>query len=64
MGGTQSLHTNSKDEALSLPTPESAETALRTQQIIGYESGIPDVADPLAGSFYVESLTNQILKIH
>ena len=62
LGGTQSLHTNSKDEALSLPTPESAETALRTQQIIGYESGIPDVADPLAGSFYVESLTNQIIK--
>ena len=55
LGGTQSLHTNSKDEALSLPTPETAETALRTQQIIGYESGIPDVADPLAGSFYVES---------
>jgi len=62
LGGTQSLHTNSKDEALSLPTPESAETALRTQQIIGYESGIPDVADPLAGSFYVESLTNQIIE--
>ena len=62
LGGTQSLHTNSKDEALSLPTPESAETALRTQQIIGYESGIPDVADPLAGSFYVESLTDQIIK--
>ena len=62
LGGTQSLHTNSKDEALSLPTPESAETALRTQQIIGHESGIPDVADPLAGSFYVESLTNEIIK--
>tara|TARA_B100001115_G_scaffold184259_1_gene185973 strand:- start:3023 stop:4564 length:1542 start_codon:yes stop_codon:yes gene_type:complete len=62
LGGTQSLHTNSKDEALSLPTPESAETALRTQQIIGYESGIPDVADPLAGSFYVESLTSQIIE--
>ena len=62
LGGTQSLHTNSKDEALSLPTPESAETALRTQQIIGHESGIPDVADPLAGSFYVESLTDEIIK--
>jgi len=61
LGGTQSLHTNSKDEALSLPTPESAETALRTQQIIGHESGIPDVADPLAGSFYVESLTDEII---
>ena len=61
LGGTQSLHTNSKDEALSLPTPESAETALRTQQIIGYESGIPDVADPLAGSFYLESLTDEII---
>ena len=61
IGGTQSLHTNSKDEALSLPTPEAAETALRTQQIIGYESGIPDVADPLAGSYYVESLTNEII---
>ena len=61
LGGTQSLHTNSKDEALSLPTDKSAETALRTQQIIGYESGIPDVADPMAGSYYVESLTNQII---
>ena len=61
LGGTQSLHTNSKDEALSLPTPESAETALRTQQIIGYESGIPDVVDPLAGSYYVESLTDEII---
>ena len=62
LGGTQSLHTNSKDEALSLPTPESAETALRTQQIIGYESGIPDVADPLAGSYYIETLTNKIIE--
>ena len=61
IGGTQSLHTNSKDEALSLPTDKSAETALRTQQIIGYESGIPDVADPMAGSYYVEELTNQII---
>ena len=61
LGGTQSLHTNSKDEALSLPTPEAVETALRTQQIIGYESGIPDVADPLSGSYYIESLTDQIV---
>jgi len=61
IGGTQSLHTNSKDEALSLPTDKSAETALRTQQIIGYESGISDVADPMAGSYYVEELTNQII---
>ena len=62
IGGTQSLHTNSKDEALSLPTPEAAETALRTQQIIAFESGIPDVADPMAGSYYVESLTDDIVK--
>ena len=62
IGGTQSLHTNSKDEALSLPTPEAAETALRTQQIIAFESGIPDVADPMAGSYYVESLTDNIVK--
>ena len=54
LGGTQSLHTNSRDEALSLPTEKSAQLALRTQQIIAHESGIPDVADPLAGSFYVE----------
>ena len=60
LGGTQSLHTNSKDEALSLPTPKSAEIALRTQQIIGFESGISDVADPLAGSHYLEYLTEQI----
>ena len=62
LGGTQSLHTNSKDEALSLPTPEAAETALRTQQIIGYESGIPSVADPLSGSHYVESLTDEMVE--
>jgi len=60
LGGTQSLHTNAKDEALALPTEESAQLALRTQQIIGYETGIPDVVDPLAGSFYVEELTNEI----
>jgi methylmalonyl-CoA mutase, N-terminal domain len=62
LGGTQSLHTNGKDEALALPTAESAKLALRTQQIIGYESGVADVADPLAGSYYVESLTNQLIE--
>jgi methylmalonyl-CoA mutase N-terminal domain/subunit len=60
LGGTQSLHTNSKDEALALPTEESVRLALRTQQIIGYESGIPDVVDPLAGSYYIESLCNDL----
>ena len=60
LGGTQSLHTNAKDEALALPTEESAQLALRTQQIIGHETGIPDVADPLAGSFYIEELTDKI----
>lgn len=60
MGGTQSLHTNSKDEALALPTEESVRTALRTQQIVAYESGVADTIDPLAGSYYVESLTSQI----
>jgi len=61
LGGTQSLHTNGKDEALSLPTAESAKVALRTQQIIGYESGVTDVVDPLAGSYYVETLTNELI---
>ncbi len=61
LGGTQSLHTNGKDEALALPTAESAKLALRTQQIIAYESGVADVADPLAGSYYVESLTNALI---
>src|SRR3989440_1127869 len=60
LGGTQSLHTNSKDEALSLPSEDSVRIALRTQQILGYESGVPDVVDPLAGSYYVEYLTNAI----
>ncbi len=60
LGGTQSLHTNSKDEALSLPTEYAARVALRTQQILGYETGVADVVDPLAGSYYVESLTNAI----
>jgi methylmalonyl-CoA mutase, N-terminal domain len=60
LGGTQSLHTNSFDEALALPTEQSARIALRTQQIIAYESGTPQTIDPLAGSYYIESLTNQI----
>jgi len=62
LGGTQSLHTNSKDEALALPTEESVRVALRTQQIIAYESGIANTIDPLAGSYYVESLTDLIEK--
>ena len=62
LGGTQSLHTNSKDEALSLPTEDSARVALRTQQILAYETGVADVVDPLAGSYYVEFLTNTIEK--
>jgi len=60
LGGTQSLHTNSRDEALSLPTEDSVQIALRTQQIIAYESGVGDTMDPLAGSFYIEHLTNEI----
>ncbi|OOQ58846.1 acyl-CoA mutase large subunit family protein [Mucilaginibacter pedocola] len=60
LGGTQSLHTNGYDEALSLPTEEAARTALRTQQIIAFESGITDTVDPLAGSYFVEELTNQM----
>ncbi len=60
LGGTQSLHTNSFDEALALPTEQSARIALRTQQIVAYESGAAQTIDPLAGSYYVESLTNQI----
>ncbi|MGE0879729.1 MAG: methylmalonyl-CoA mutase [Acidimicrobiia bacterium] len=60
MGGTQSLHTNGFDEALGLPTERAARIALRTQQIIGYESGIVDTPDPLAGSYFVETLTNQV----
>ncbi len=60
LGGTQSLHTNSKDEALALPTEDSVRTALRTQQIIAYESGIINSVDPLAGSYYVEGLTDTI----
>ena len=60
LGGTQSLHTNSYDEALGLPTRESAMLALRTQQVLGHETGVPDTVDPLAGSYYVESLTDRI----
>ena len=60
LGGTQSLHTNSMDEALALPTEESAKLALRTQQIIAYESGVADTIDPLAGSYYIEYLTDQL----
>ena len=60
LGGTQSLHTNARDEALALPTAASAELALRTQQFIAYESGAADVVDPLAGSYYVEWLTDRV----
>ena len=60
LGGTQSLHTNSMDEALALPTEKAAQLALRTQQVIGYESGVADVIDPLGGSYYVERLTDRI----
>lgn len=60
LGGTQSLHTNGYDEALSLPTEEAATIALRTQQVVAYESGATQTVDPLAGSFYVETLTNEI----
>lgn len=60
LGGTQSLHTNGYDEALALPTAEAATLALRTQQIIAHESGVPAVADPLGGSYFVEALTNQL----
>ena len=63
LGGTQSLHTNGYDEALSLPTEEAARIALRTQQITAFESGAADTVDPLAGSYYVEALTNEIEKM-
>jgi methylmalonyl-CoA mutase, N-terminal domain len=62
LGGTQSLHTNGYDEALSLPTEEAAKIALRTQQIVAFESGAPDTVDPLAGSYFVESLTAEVEK--
>jgi methylmalonyl-CoA mutase N-terminal domain/subunit len=60
LGGTQSLHTNSKDEALSLPTEEAVQVALRTQQVLAYETGVADTIDPLAGSYYVEALTDEL----
>lgn len=60
LGGTQSLHTNGYDEALSLPTEEAARIALRTQQIVAYESGAPDTVDPLAGSYFIEKLTGEV----
>jgi methylmalonyl-CoA mutase N-terminal domain/subunit len=60
LGGTQSLHTNGYDEALALPTEESARLALRTQQVLAFESGVTETADPLAGSYYVEALTDEI----
>jgi methylmalonyl-CoA mutase N-terminal domain/subunit len=60
LGGTQSLHTNGFDEALGLPTTRAAKIALRTQQIVGYESGIADTVDPLAGSYFVEALTDEV----
>ncbi len=60
LGGAQSLHTNSRDEALGLPTPEAARLALRTQQVIAYESGVTAAPDPLGGSEYIEELTDEI----
>ncbi|MDA8055269.1 MAG: methylmalonyl-CoA mutase family protein, partial [Thermoplasmatales archaeon] len=60
LGGTQSLHTNSYDEAWALPSEQAVEVALRTQQILAYETGIPDVIDPLGGSYYIESLTDKM----
>ena len=62
LGGTQSLHTNGYDEALSLPTEEAARIALRTQQIVAFESGAADTADPLGGSYFIESLTDEVEK--
>jgi methylmalonyl-CoA mutase N-terminal domain/subunit len=61
LGGTQSLHTNSRDEALALPTEDSVQIALRTQQIVAHESGVTNTIDPLAGSYYVESLTKSLM---
>ena len=60
LGGTQSLHTNSMDETLALPTEESVQVALRTQQVLAYETGVPNVMDPLGGSYYIEALTSQL----
>ena len=63
MGGTQSLHTNGFDEAIALPTEEAARIALRTQQILGFESGVTDTVDPFAGSYFVEELTNEVERL-
>ena len=63
LGGTQSLHVNSKDEALALPTEESVQLSLRTQQVLAYEMGVADTVDPLAGSYYVESLTDEVERL-
>ena len=60
LGGTQSLHTNSMDETLALPTELAVKVALRTQQLIAYESGVANTIDPLAGSWFIEDLTNQM----
>ena len=60
LGGTQSLHTNSLDETLALPTEQAVQVALRTQQILAHETGVPEVIDPLGGSYYLESLTDQL----
>jgi methylmalonyl-CoA mutase, N-terminal domain len=60
LGGTQSLHTNSMDETLALPTEAAVQVALRTQQLLAYETGVPNVIDPLGGSYYVEALTDQM----
>ncbi len=62
LGGCQSLHTNSRDEALALPTEESIKIALRTQQILSTETGVTKTVDPLAGSYYIENLTEQIVE--
>jgi len=60
LGGTQSLHTNSMDETLALPTEQAVQVALRTQQVLAYETGVPNVTDPLGGAYYLEALTNQL----
>jgi methylmalonyl-CoA mutase N-terminal domain/subunit len=60
LGGTQSLHTNSMDETLALPTEAAVQVALRTQQVLAYETGVPNVVDPLGGSYYVEALTDEL----
>jgi methylmalonyl-CoA mutase N-terminal domain/subunit len=60
LGGTQSLHTNSMDETLALPTEQAVEVALRTQQVLAFETGVPNVVDPLGGSYYVEALTDKL----